>query len=108
MGSGSVSGFENNLSVKNLLFMSPELTGSARTPWALPPTKETISFLSASLFPFKFSAIFFSFLSTYKQIQRNKFALTQLLFSFLFFFSCLVSSLDRFGRSKHISFFPSL
>lgn len=63
MGSGSVSGFENNLSVKNLLFMSPELTGSARTPWALPPTKETISFLSASLSPFKFSAIFFSFLS---------------------------------------------
>lgn len=38
-------------SVTTLLAMSPELTRCARAPWALPPTKETIS--CWSLFPFK-------------------------------------------------------
>ncbi|GKV26469.1 hypothetical protein SLEP1_g35760 [Rubroshorea leprosula] len=31
--------------------MSPQLTGCARSPWALPPTKETTS--SLALWPFK-------------------------------------------------------
>lgn len=76
--------------------MSPELTGCARGPWALPPTKETAS-PPLALFPFKWAI----------SLNKRKFAQSLTYFLFLFYLSpliscCLGCCLDSVIREAYI------